>query len=41
LVIVGPNPPYQVRLDLNPDAVINVFDVIRMAPPLFISTCAP
>ncbi len=38
---VGPDPPYQARVDLNPDGVINVLDVNRMAPPIFFAICTP
>ena len=41
LFSVGPDPPYEVRYDLNLDGVMNIFDVLYMAPPLFFATCTP
>ena len=34
---MGPNPPYQLRLDLKPDNSINVLDINRMKPFFFLS----
>lgn len=36
-----PDPPYELRYDLDPDNVINVFDLNTLAPPVFFGTCTP
>ncbi len=44
---VAPGRPYDVRFDLAPNVAspstsgIDIFDVLKMAPPMFFATCTP